>query len=382
MAILSKEILGRGALFGRFESHPIEPMTEYWGTELARRAAKYYHAQVAELICPVISNRCGGNPFYITAVVRQAAKQGKPLDSEEAVNNMLAVDLSSGFIWAELNDQVLRWIERINEYGITKWVLYLSALGDGDRIEPEWIQQQLYEKHRREVELATIKNVLIHLSRGDLLEYMEFGGWFRKVDDPILLDFLKAWGKFEVEGREHIRVIEDTINQYETLCRQINDQKGYLVEVYLAQIFWNGQRRTFPGHYFHADHDVVFPFPFYHVRQRMRLDAASDSEVDVYAFAAGEIWICESKWWETRNVGVKEVKEFLVLAEKVKDFEGREYFEGKRPLTLHLWLFAHKGVSPKAEALLKQHNIYWSTRADLDWLIQAVGLRKLPSFSE
>ncbi len=277
MTILSKDILGRGALFGRFESHPIEAMTEYWGTELARRAANYYHAEVDELLFPVIANRCGGNPFYITAVVKQAAKQGKSIQNEEMVNKILAVDLSSGFIWAELNDQVMRWIERINEYGITKWVLYLSALGEGDRIEPEQIQQQLYDKDRQQVDLATIRDVLIRLSRGDLLEYMELGGWFRKVDDPILLDFLKAWGKMEVEGRERIRVMGETINQYTALRRQINDQKGYLAEVYLAQIFWNGQRRTFPGRYFHADHDVVFPYPFYNVRQRMRLDAASDS---------------------------------------------------------------------------------------------------------
>jgi len=76
---------------------------------------------------PVVADRCGGNPFYITAVIQQAAEQGKPIVSEETLNEILAVDLSSGFIWAELNDQVTKWIERINEYGITKWVLYLST---------------------------------------------------------------------------------------------------------------------------------------------------------------------------------------------------------------------------------------------------------------
>ena len=378
MTILSKEILGRGALFGRFESEPIEPLTEYWGTELVRRASRYYQARVPTLLFPVLSNRCGGNPFYITAVVKQTARQGTLLDSEEAINKMLAVDLSSGFIWAELNDQVTRWIARMNQYGITKWVLYLSALEEGERIEPQHIQQQLREKEGIQVSLETIRDVLIRLSRGDLLEYMELGGWFRKADDPILLDFLKVWGKIDVEGRERIRVMEETINQYTALRRRINDQKGYLAEVYLAQMLWNGQGRRFPGRCFHTDHEVVFPSPFYSVRQRMRLDAASESEVDVYAFAAGEIWICESKWWETRNVGVKEVREFLALAEKVKNFEGREYFERARPLTLRLWLFAHNGVSPQAKALLREHNIYWSTRVDLDALIRETGLRRLP----
>jgi len=40
------------------------------------------------------------------------------LSDEEALNRILAVDLSSGFIWAELNDQVNHWIERINEHNI------------------------------------------------------------------------------------------------------------------------------------------------------------------------------------------------------------------------------------------------------------------------
>ncbi|MCP4752554.1 MAG: hypothetical protein GY866_16820, partial [Proteobacteria bacterium] len=232
MSILAKEIIGRGSLFGRFDSEPIEPMTEYWGAELARRVARYYRADLSDLAAPVVSLRCGGNPFYITALVRQAAKQGVALTDEKNINKMLAVDLSSGFIWAELNDQVTKWIERwgsgVNKYGITKWVLYLSVFSEGERIEPEDIQRQLAEKEGSEVSLDIIRNVLVRLSRGDLLEYMELGGWFRKMDDPILLDFIKAWGKFEVEGHRRSKVVKDTIKKYGKLKRQVNDRKGFL----------------------------------------------------------------------------------------------------------------------------------------------------------
>jgi hypothetical protein len=125
MSILARETLGRGALFGRFDSTPTEPITGYWGARLAIKAALYHGADIDEAMAPVVADRCGGNPFYITAVVRQAGKQGKALVSEKVLNEILAVDLSSGFIWAELNDQVSRWIDRMNEFGITKWVLYL-----------------------------------------------------------------------------------------------------------------------------------------------------------------------------------------------------------------------------------------------------------------
>lgn len=122
------------------------------------------------------------------------------------------------------------------------------------------------------------RDVLIRLSRGDLLEYIELGGWFRTVDDPILLDFLKAWGKFEVEGQSAASVLQQTVKQYDRLQRRINDQKGYLAEVYLSQILWNGQRKAFPGRYFHCDHDVALPDRFYVIKQRLRLDAAGEHE--------------------------------------------------------------------------------------------------------
>jgi hypothetical protein len=172
--------------------------------------------------------------------------------------------------------------------------------------------------------------------------------------------------------------VTNLIRQYDRLKRQIDDHKGYLAEVFLSQILWNGQGKTFAGHYFHSGQDVTLPDRFWDIRHRLRLAASADSEVDVYASTGTEIWLCESKWWETQQVGPDVVRHFLNLAEKLKDFEGREYFEGERPVRLHLWLFAHNGVTKKAQDLLHQHQIYWSTRKELDGLIKETGLRPLP----
>ncbi|MBV7339587.1 hypothetical protein KFU94_67525 [Chloroflexi bacterium TSY] len=49
-------------------SMPIEPLSYYWGVELASNAAKYHNAELSELMTPVVASRCGGNPFYISAV--------------------------------------------------------------------------------------------------------------------------------------------------------------------------------------------------------------------------------------------------------------------------------------------------------------------------
>jgi len=375
MSILAREILGRGSLFGRFSSEPIEPMTEYWGAELALKAAAYYGAEVSEDMATVVASRCGGNPFYITAVVRQAAKQGKSIVSEEVLNEMLAVDLSSGFIWAELNDQVTRWIERINEYGITKWVLYLSALEKGDRLDLEHIRRELLEREGKSVSVETIRDVLIKLSRGDLLQYMELGGWFRKVDDPILLEFLKVWGRIEVEGMDQASVRSETVKKYQSLKRKLHDHIGYLAEVYMAQVLWSGQRKRLPGRLFHTEEDVQLPWQFFYIRHRVRLGAAAEMEIDLYAAAGAEVWIGESKWWRGRKVGRAEVEVFLRKAEFVREVEG----EGHQ--VLRIWFFAHDGFTEEAEALMREKEVFWSVREDLDELLRYVGLRQLPKIA-
>ena len=370
MSILVREILGRGALFGRFESHPIESLSGYWGSELVRKAASYYDAKVAEPMAPVIAERCGGNPFYITALIKQAEKLDQTIATEETLNQILAVDLSSGFIWSELSDQVTRWLERINEYGITKWILYLSAIGEGEKIELSQIQEALLKKDYQTVSLAQIREILIKLSRGDLLEYLELGNWFRKVKDPILLEFLRIWGRIEVEGQNGSEVRDELRSQYEKLQRQIRDLKGYLAEVYMAQILQNAQRQRLPGHYFHQDHEIEVP-DFSYVRLRERLGAGAETEIDLHGAAGIEQWVAESKWRSERKVSPTEVQQLLDKAQVVKLDRNADI--------MRLWFFSFDGFSPKALELMSEHGIYWSTQEDLNGLLDYVKLRRLPA---
>ncbi len=369
MSILAREILGRGSLFGRFDSEPIEALTGYFGTELTSKVAKYYQVTLTEEIAPVVAERCGGNPFYITAIIRQAAKQKQALIDESTLNAMLAVDLSSGFIWNELSDQVNRWIERINDYGITKWILYLSALEEGDEIDIKRIQQQLKERDGQEVSIETIKEVLIKLSRGDLIDYKSFGGWFGKINDPILVDFLKVWGKIEVERQDRGMVRDDLRQEYTNLKLKISDLKGYLAEIYLAQILLNAQRQSLPGKYFHQENDIQVPY-FTYVRLRERLGPGKDSEMDVHGGAGAEQWVAESKWRAGRKAGPKEIKILLDKAEIVRKDRNADI--------VRVWFFGHEGFTVEAKTLMKEQGVFWSTREDLDGLLDHVKLRRLP----
>ena len=223
----------------------------YWGAELARNAAQYHQFPLPTLMAPVVSDRCGGNPFYINAVVEQSAEGNGPSSMRKALNRVLAVDISSGFIWGELLDQINRWIERINEHGITKWVLYLSALdentepGEKGQLNVEKIRDEINRREGANVSLDEVREVLVRLSRGDLIDYMELGGWFRRVKDPILLEFLRVWGRVEVERQDPDMVQNRLINRYARMDRRIREYKGYLAEVHIGQVLWQAQRKTY-----------------------------------------------------------------------------------------------------------------------------------------
>jgi len=370
MSILAREILGRGSLYGRFDRESIKPLTGYYGTELAHKVANYYQTPLTEEMAPVVAERCGGNPFYITAVIKQAVKQKQALTDEPTLNAMLAVDLSTGFIWEELSAQVNQWIDRINDYGITKWVLYLSALEEGKEIDINRIQQQLWERDRQEVSIDTIREILIKLSRGDLIDYKEFGGWFGKVDDPILLDFLKVWGQIEVEKQDGETVRDELRNQYRHLKRQVSELKGYLAEVYMTQILLNAQRQDLPGKYFHQPQNIPVP-DFTFVRLRERLGPGEGCEIDVHGGAGAEQWVAESKWIAGRKVGVKEVNQLIDKAKLVQKDRDAEMVTA--------WFFGHDGFTKEAETLMQQQRVFWSTREDLDGLLDYVKLRRLPT---
>ncbi|CAN2041805.1 P-loop domain-containing protein [Candidatus Magnetomoraceae bacterium gMMP-15] len=370
MSILSNEIIGRGSLFGRFRYERIKAFTDYYGKELTLKAAKYYNAQIPEIMGPVVSDRCGGNPFYITALVQQCALQNQVIKDEEALNKILAIDITSGFIWGELSDQVNRWIDRVNEYGITKWVLYLAALEEGEDIDLKSVQKKLYEYERINVPIEKIKEILIKLARGDLIDFNSLDR-FSKLQDPILNEFLKVWGKIVIEKQNDERIEEETIEKFRTFKRRFHEYKGYLAEVYMIQILWNAQRKTLPGKYFHCDEDIVMPNRFIYIDQRHRPGAGEKMEVDIYATAGDEIWLGESKWWN-KPVGPDILETFLEQAEIVKERKGEALTK------LYLWLFSHNGLTKKATELAKEKGILWSSRQELDELLESVKLRKLP----
>jgi hypothetical protein len=258
-----------------------------------------------------------------------------------------------------------------------KWTINLIEAivekEEGERLDLTRIQQVLLEQEGTQVSKEQIYEILVKLSRGDLLQYMELGGWFKKVEDPILLEFLKVWGKTEVLGQNNKQVEDELIQKYRRFQRQFSQLMGYFAEVYMAQILLNAQRQTLPGQYFHQETEVEIP-EFTYLRLRERLGIGKDKKIDIHGAAGIEHRVAESKWYQDRKVGLSLVKKLLEKAELVKKERTPDYVRS--------WFFALQGFTPEAEDFMRKHQIFWSTRADLDALLTLVGLRTLPKFSE
>ncbi|MBF0453059.1 MAG: hypothetical protein HQK75_20325 [Candidatus Magnetomorum sp.] len=381
MSILLMEMVGKGPLFGRFKFKRIEVMTSYYSSELALKVSHRYNADINADIAPVIAERCGGNPYYITAVIQHAVELQRPLRTEEDINDILAIDITSGFIWGELCDQLNKWITRINPSHITKWILYLASLeesyrdddpGDDKEIDLNKIQKALKEKERVDVEISTIRDIMVMLSRGDLLECKAFS--FYRIKDPILCDFLKVWGKIEMDKMTFTRVKNDLRNQYYHFSkRSLDEYKGYLGEIHMSQILLASQRKGLPGKWFHQDQPITMP-DFSFVNHRVRLSSGLSKEIDLLGAAGPEAWVCQSKWVENTKIGSTVLKRLLQQSMDIK--------ERMNLVFMKKWLFAHDGLTKDAELFAHENHIYWSDRADLDALLNHLNLRPLYSFGK
>ncbi len=157
---------------------------------MALRAAEYYRDQVPDIMAPVIADRCGDNPFYITAVIRQADKQNLAITDEETLNKNLAVDISSGFTWGELHDQVTRWIKRWCsgiKQEIIKSTLYLSAMDENaaeekrGRLKVEKFRDEINARGKEKMCPWTMSGTFWCVCPEGFIEHLELGGWFRRV---------------------------------------------------------------------------------------------------------------------------------------------------------------------------------------------------------
>ncbi|PKO16792.1 MAG: hypothetical protein CVU38_21745, partial [Chloroflexi bacterium HGW-Chloroflexi-1] len=141
--LINQEVLGTGALFGRFDYIEFPPLEDIYGLELVDRLAAKYGVQIEEPLAGYLVARCGGSPFYINCVMRQAVAAQRKVNSEETVDELLAYEIARGRIWRDWSGQLQRYFEQINSHFIAKRVLFYAAQCGDEIIEPELIAREV-----------------------------------------------------------------------------------------------------------------------------------------------------------------------------------------------------------------------------------------------
>jgi len=107
-----------------------------------------------------------------------------------------------------------------------------------------------------------------------------------------------------------------------------------------------------------------------YIHQRERIAPGAENEIDIHGGAGVEQWVAESKWHQNRKVGIAEIQKLIKKGEWVRKDIGADF--------ARVWFFSHDGFTLQAEKFMEKQGVLWSTRADLDGLLDYVKLRQLP----
>ena len=142
--LITQEVLGTGALFGRFGHLHFPPLEAVYGLEMVDKLATKYGLTISEPVAGYLVNRCGGNPFYIRCVLMQAIEQQQTnISNEQAVSNLIAYDVTLGRIARDWAGQLQKYFETINSYTIAKRIIFHAAKFADKMISPEEIAAQV-----------------------------------------------------------------------------------------------------------------------------------------------------------------------------------------------------------------------------------------------
>jgi len=117
--LLTKDIIGRGSLFGSFRAVYIRGLEGYHVFELCQKLGKYYAVEVNPEMSAELARRTGGNPFYLDCIFAGAEGVGKNLNDIASVNEIISYELTQKDpilrefieVWARVDVENATWEE-------------------------------------------------------------------------------------------------------------------------------------------------------------------------------------------------------------------------------------------------------------------------------
>lgn len=367
VTLLTKDIIGRGSLFGRFRAMYIRGLEGYYVLELCQKLGKHYGVGVIPEMSAELARRTGGNPFYLDCIFAGAEGLGKHLNDINSVNEVISYELTQGTIWAEMYRQLNHYFTSINEKGITKNIFYFATRYQDERIDPKRVTHEM--SHWRVTE-AQVRDVLLSLSRADLIEERVAGTEFYNIKDPILREFIDAWARVDVENATWEEAEDELLTRYRSAVGKYADFKGYTAELVMKFLMTKFDERSVEGQkYFNHPGEILLPRFVWVDSRRVKLEGTPEYQIDIVGKKASNLWLVEVKYTD-KAVGVSQVKKFeaaCAVAEKV--LKGEDVAR---------WYISTGGVSRQAASYLREKGFLYSDREQVNRLLDLFGLRRLP----
>ena len=366
VTLLTRDIIGRGALFGRFRAQYIRGLEGYYVLELCQKLSKHHNVEVTPEMAAEIARRTGGNPFYIQCIFEGAVFLDVNLSNIESVSRVIAYELTEGAIWSELYRQLNYYFNTINEFGITKNIFYFATRYQDEKIDPRKIASSMSHWG---VDEQQVRDVLLSLSRADLIEEKVAGTEFYNIKDPILREFADTWARVDVENATWEEAATELREKYRRLSGKYADFKGYATELMIKFLMMQFSGRTVDGElYFNWKGDVLLP-KFVWVDSRVvKLPDTREYQLDVVAKEVPNLWLVEVKNTQ-QPIGLEQVKHFESAC-KVAE----EVIRGE---IITRWYISTYGFTQESERYLAENGFLYSNREQVSQLLRYFGLRDL-----
>jgi len=367
VTLLTKDIIGRGPLFGRFRAEYIRGLEGYYVIELCQKLGKHHDVKVNVEMASYLSDRTGGNPFYLDCIFAGAHRLGMALTHLDAVNEVISYELTQGAIWSELYRQLNYYFNTINEYGITKNIFYFATRYQDEKIDKKKIAASM--SHWRVTEEQVV-DILLALSRADLIEEKVAGTEFYNIKDPIMREFTDAWARVDVENATWAQANVELQERYNKLAGTYANLKGYATELMVQFLMMRFNRHEVEGEAFFNHPGKIFLPRFVWVdSQTVKLSDSPQYQIDVVGRSVPYLWLVEVKNTE-QPIGLKDVEHFAAACKVAPKVIGGD--------EVTRWYVSTKGFTTDATDYLNGHGFLYSDRSQINELLRHFGLRELP----
>jgi hypothetical protein len=361
-SLMSREVLGgESCLFGRVVHKDLDNLSPGALNDLVD-----FHTDGPE---PVWSNGArtalyeitSGHPFYVKCLLKHLLSQANSSIEIHHVEEAYKTELVSGTIYRTLYDDLSKYLSRYKDPELLEQIL--KRIVDTKNEEGFTTPKQLHQVPGWDSEAAK------YLQDCDIIQFNSYVCF----QDPVFQDWFKLI--YWVYIKEKKTMKKSKLDLTGTTARRLVNDIGFLFQrlVRMVTSFFNGQ--TVSGALFGRENsEFILPvissadveWSFYwpssiKQEEEYRFDVTGFGK-DTYEPTEKELWFVECKYWQSRKVGIPQLKELLLKKEKFR--EARQ-FKGK----LVCWFCSKNKLAPPEQEFCRKNDIYFTCESEIEKLI-------------